>query len=246
MAKKEKQAVWLYPEVKELLTTHMAAANAMSQSDFIEKAIRFYAGYLDCNSENMTEYLGETVSAVIDGIVKGSEQRISRALFKLAVQSAIQSHILAAVTDVDETDVGKLYGMCTEDVPVNECGENFLYDEPDGTKSFSVEFFEFEHDTFVQICRELKLDYNKVKGGVLVYSQVTPDNSESGNSSKPMKLFGKTAPTKFTVHGNDDEGNALITGKLKVSSVASFPPSVAVTTAEPVRVAPVFAAATTE
>ena len=82
MAKKEKQAVWLYPEVKELLTTHMAAANAMSQSDFIEKAIRFYAGYLDCNSENMTEYLGETVSAVIDGIVKGSEQRISRALFK--------------------------------------------------------------------------------------------------------------------------------------------------------------------
>lgn len=114
--KKEKQAVWLYPEVKELLTTHMAAANAMSQSDFIEKAIRFYAGYLDCNSENMTEYLGETVSAVIDGIVKGSEQRISRALFKLAVQSAIQSHILAAVTDVDETDVGKLYGMCTEDV----------------------------------------------------------------------------------------------------------------------------------
>ena len=96
MANKEKQAVWLYPEVKELLTTHMAAANAKSQSDFIEKAIRFYAGYLDCNSENMTEYLGETVT--------------------LAVQSAIQSHILAAVTDVDETDVGKLYGMCTEDV----------------------------------------------------------------------------------------------------------------------------------
>ena len=25
-------------------------------------------------------------------------------------------HILAAVTDVDEIDVGKLYGMCTEDV----------------------------------------------------------------------------------------------------------------------------------
>lgn len=114
---------------------------------------------------------------------------------------------------------GMQYGCVSADVPVNECGENFLYDNADGTKSFSVEFLEFEHDTFVQICRELELDYNKVKGGVLVYSQVTPDNSESGNSSKPMKLFGKTAPTKFTVHGNDDEGNALITGKLKVSSV---------------------------
>lgn len=115
--------------------------------------------------------------------------------------------------------VGLQYGYVSADVPVNECGKNFLYDEPDGTKSFGAEFLEFEHDTFVKICRELELDYNKVKGGVLVYSQVTPDNSESGNSSKPMKLFGKTAPTKFTVHGNDDEGNALITGKLKVSSV---------------------------
>lgn len=115
--------------------------------------------------------------------------------------------------------VGLQYGYVSADVPVNECGKNFLYDEPDGSKSFGAEFLEFEHDTFVQICRELKLDYNKVKGGVLVYSQVTPDNSESGNSSKPMKLFDKTAPTKFTVHGNDDEGNALITGKLKVSSV---------------------------
>lgn len=115
--------------------------------------------------------------------------------------------------------VGLQYGHVSADVPVNECGKNFLYDEPDGSKSFGAEFLEFEHDTFVQICRELELDYNKVKGGVLVYSQVTPDNSESGNSSKPMKLFDKTAPTKFTVHGNDDEGNALITGKLKVSSV---------------------------
>lgn len=115
--------------------------------------------------------------------------------------------------------VGLQYGHVSADVPVNECGENFLYDNADGTKSFSVEFLEFEHDTFVQICRELKLDYNKVKGGVLVYSQVTPDNSESGNSSKPMKLFGKTAPTKFTVHGSDDNGNELIAGKLKVSSV---------------------------
>ena len=115
--------------------------------------------------------------------------------------------------------VGLQYGYVSADVPVNECGKNFLYDADDGTKSFGAEFLEFEHDTFVKICRELELDYNKVKGGVLVYSQVTPNNSESGNSSKPMKLFGKTAPTKLTVYGNDDNGNELIAGKLKVSSV---------------------------
>uniref|UniRef100_UPI003FEF89BE ABC transporter permease n=1 Tax=Ruminococcus bromii TaxID=40518 RepID=UPI003FEF89BE len=116
--------------------------------------------------------------------------------------------------------VGLQYGYVSADVPVNECGENFLYDNADGTKSFSVEFLEFEHDTFVKICRELKLDYSKVKGGVLVYSKVTPYNMENmEGTGEPMKLFGKTAPTKLTVYGNDDDGNELIAGKLKVSSV---------------------------
>lgn len=116
--------------------------------------------------------------------------------------------------------VGLQYGHVSADVPVNECGENFLYDNADGTKSFGAEFLEFEHDTFVQICRELKLDYSKVKGGVLVYSKVTPYNMENmEGTGEPMKLFGKTAPTKLTVYGNDDDGNELIAGKLKVSSV---------------------------
>lgn len=116
--------------------------------------------------------------------------------------------------------VGLQYGHVSADVPVNECGENFLYDDADGTKSFGAEFLEFEHDTFVQICRELELDYNEVKGGVLVYSKVTPYDMENmEGTGEPMKLFGKTAPTKLTVYGNDDNGNERITGKLKVSSV---------------------------
>lgn len=116
--------------------------------------------------------------------------------------------------------VGSQYGYVSADVPVNECGENFLYDDADGTKSFSVEFFEFEHDTFVQICKELKLDYNKVKGGVLAYSKVTPDYGEGSRTyDDPVPLYGKDAPTKFIVYGNDEEGNELKTGKLKVSSV---------------------------
>lgn len=100
---------------------------------------------------------------------------------------------------------GMQYGCVSADVPVNECGENFLYDNADGTKSFSVEFLEFEHDTFVQICRELKLDYNKVKGGVLAYSKVTPDYDEDSRSyDEPVPLYGKDAPTKFIVYGNDE------------------------------------------
>lgn len=116
--------------------------------------------------------------------------------------------------------VGSQYGCVSADVPVNECGENFLYDNADGTKSFSVEFLEFEHNTFVQICRELELDYNEVKGGVLAYSKVTPDYGEGSRSyDEPVPLYGKDAPTKFIVYGNDEEGNELKTGKLRVASL---------------------------
>lgn len=116
--------------------------------------------------------------------------------------------------------VGLQYGYVSADVPVNECGENFLYDNADGTKSFGAEFLEFEHDTFVQICKELKLDYNEVKGGVLAYSKVTPDYGEGSRSyDEPVPLYGKDAPTKFIVYGNDEEGNELKTGKLRVASL---------------------------
>ena len=41
MANKEKMAVWLYPETKELIQKHLESANAKSMSEFIEKAIKF-------------------------------------------------------------------------------------------------------------------------------------------------------------------------------------------------------------
>lgn len=47
MSKKERQAVWLYPETKMLIEKHMDADNCKSQSEYIEKAVRFYSGYLD-------------------------------------------------------------------------------------------------------------------------------------------------------------------------------------------------------
>ncbi|WP_303797352.1 hypothetical protein [Ruminococcus flavefaciens] len=98
------------------MVDHLKAANATSQSDFIEKAIRFYSGYLDCNSSIATEYLAHVLTSIIDGIVKGSEYRINRGLFKLAVESAMQSHIIAAVNDVDDETIDDLRGMCVDEV----------------------------------------------------------------------------------------------------------------------------------
>ena len=114
MEKKEKQAVWLYPRIKELMVDHLKAANAASQSDFIEKAIRFYSGYLDCNSGIATEYLAHVLTSIIDGIVKGSEYRINRGLFKLAVEQAVSSNLIAAEFDFDPASVSRLREGCAD------------------------------------------------------------------------------------------------------------------------------------
>jgi len=44
---KTKFALWVYPQTLKDVGTHYQHDNCKSQSEFIEKAIRFYIGYLD-------------------------------------------------------------------------------------------------------------------------------------------------------------------------------------------------------
>ncbi len=44
---KVKFALWAYPETLKDVEVHYQNDNCRSQSEFIEKAIKFYIGYLD-------------------------------------------------------------------------------------------------------------------------------------------------------------------------------------------------------
>ena len=44
---KIKFPLWIYPQTIENVRTHYKHDNCKSQSEFIEKAISFYIGYLD-------------------------------------------------------------------------------------------------------------------------------------------------------------------------------------------------------
>lgn len=116
MSKKEKQAVWLYPETKKLIDTHMIEDNCRSQSEYIEKAVKFYTGYLDSNSALATEYMSRVLVSIMNSELKGSEQRICRLLFKIAVEVGALTHLHAAESDIDEEVLTKLRAMCTNEV----------------------------------------------------------------------------------------------------------------------------------
>ena len=62
---KEKYAFWLTPEAKKMIEINAPLANCGSQSEFVEKAVRFYDGYLKV--QNAGAFLPHAVADVLKG-----------------------------------------------------------------------------------------------------------------------------------------------------------------------------------
>ena len=111
---KIKFPLWIYPQTIEDVRTHYLHDNCKSQSEFIEKAISFYIGYLD--EEKSVNYISPMITETVKATIKGTEQRLSRLIFKVAVELGKISNILAAVNDIDDETVRQLQAMCVNEV----------------------------------------------------------------------------------------------------------------------------------
>ncbi len=81
---KVKFALWAYPETLKDVEVHYKNDNCKSQSELIEKAIKFYIGYLD--EEKGVNYISPMITETVKAQIKGTEQRLARLLFKVAVE----------------------------------------------------------------------------------------------------------------------------------------------------------------
>lgn len=111
---KIKFPLWVYPQTMKDVETHFQADNCRSQSEFIEKAIRFYIGFLD--EEKNVDYISPLITESVNAVVKGTEQRLSRLLFKVAVELGKVSHVQAAVNEIDDETLRQLHIMCVNEV----------------------------------------------------------------------------------------------------------------------------------
>ena len=94
-ASKIKFPLYIYPETMKTVNSLYKADCCPTKTEFMEKAIRFYCAHLMQNKPELIEYLAPQIAHIVEGHIKGSEQRLSRAIFKLAVEVGAQSHILA-------------------------------------------------------------------------------------------------------------------------------------------------------
>ncbi|SDB40444.1 hypothetical protein SAMN02910317_02015 [Ruminococcaceae bacterium FB2012] len=111
---KEKKAFWFYPETLTGVETHYKHDNCRSKSEFIEKAIKFYIGYLD--EENSVNYISPLISETVKAEIKGTEQRLSRLMFKVAVELAKLAQMTASMYNGDEESVRDLHAYCINEV----------------------------------------------------------------------------------------------------------------------------------
>ena len=111
---KRRFQLWVMPSTLELADQYYRSDNCASSSEFIEKAIQFYAGYV--SSQQNQDYLARVIPATVKGIVDESSNRMGRLLFKMAVELAVIENILAAVCEVDRQELKRLRGQCVEEI----------------------------------------------------------------------------------------------------------------------------------
>ena len=111
---KIKFPLWIAPETKEIVAESFRQDNCKSMSEFIEKAILFYNGYL--HARHAEYYLPRILGSVLQGTLGLFGDRIGKLLFKQAVECNITNHIIEADTDMDLDTYERLRGRSLREV----------------------------------------------------------------------------------------------------------------------------------
>lgn len=111
---KQKMAVYFQPETIKKIEQEYQRDNCSSKTEFIEKAVKFYIGYLRQQEE--VNYLSPMITETVKAQINGTEQRLARLIFKVAVELGKLSHMTAAMNDVDDETLKSLHAMCVTEV----------------------------------------------------------------------------------------------------------------------------------
>lgn len=113
-ADKTKFSIRVDTELLELADAYIRDSTVQNRTELIEDALRFYLGFL--TSQKAEDYLLQSLSSVMTGTVRDSENRIARMEFKIAVELSKLSQVIAYTHDVDEEALHKLHLKCLDEV----------------------------------------------------------------------------------------------------------------------------------
>ena len=111
---KSRHTVWLSDEAWKLVERMYKDDNCPTRNEFVEKAIRFYDGYL--HTSRASAFLPKVLLDVLEGSLGVFANRMAKLLFNLTVEHNITNHLLAADVDMTREEYNKLRGGSVREV----------------------------------------------------------------------------------------------------------------------------------
>ena len=111
---KKKTTFWLPPDMIDRMDGWLKADNCRSRNEFVEKALRFYMGYLA--TEDTSEYLSRAMVDTLRGTLADNENRLRTLLFKLCVEVNMMGHTVAAHFRADPVNRRELRAYAVDEV----------------------------------------------------------------------------------------------------------------------------------
>ena len=111
---KARHTIWLNEDAWSQVENSYTKDNCTTRNEYIEKAIRFYTGYL--NTQNAVSYLPRILADVLEGKLDALGSRMGKQFFKLAVDQDMISNIVAAVYEITPDDIERLRGRCIREI----------------------------------------------------------------------------------------------------------------------------------
>ena len=106
--------LWAHPKTLDLVKKYTEEEGLKTQSMFIERAIRFYCGYLATNAGE--EYLARTLYDLLDVYIGELEDKLCNMMFKNAVELGMFLHVYCALNDVTEENLEEVHDAVMKEV----------------------------------------------------------------------------------------------------------------------------------
>ena len=111
---KKRHTVWLPEDIWNEVERLYQDDNCTSRNEFVEKALRFYVGYL--HTDKSSAFLPRVLLDVLEGSLGVFCGRVGKLMFNLAVEHCITNHLMAEDVDLNAEDYRKLRGYSVREV----------------------------------------------------------------------------------------------------------------------------------
>lgn len=111
---KVRKSIWLSKEALVSCENGMKVDNSRFLNEYVENALSYYSAYL--SSKDNKDIVSDIFSNIVESKLAMTENRLSKLLFKLAVEQAKLSNVVAYNLDIDDEILEKLHYKCVEQV----------------------------------------------------------------------------------------------------------------------------------